>query len=136
MWSASSAPVSVRFSSLRASFRRSAASCSLTTADKAWPRPSSSSPCNRFCADSVVIDAQAERTVREAADKLQAAGYEVTVELTAGEPEKVIAESVVRHHAGVVLMGAYGHSRIRQLVVGSTTASILRTCRVPVLMFR
>jgi nucleotide-binding universal stress UspA family protein len=82
------------------------------------------------------IDAQAERSVREAADKLQAAGYEVTVELTAGEPEKVIAESVVRHHAGVVLMGAYGHSRIRQLVVGSTTASILRTCRVPVLMFR
>jgi nucleotide-binding universal stress UspA family protein len=82
------------------------------------------------------IDADAEWFAREAAGKLQAAGYEVTVELTAGHPEKVIADSVARHHIGVVLMGAYGHSRIRQLVVGSTTTAILRTCHVPVLMFR
>ncbi len=82
------------------------------------------------------IDPHAEHLAQEAAAKLQASGYEVTVELTAGEPEKVIADSIARHHISVVLMGAYGHSRIRQLVVGSTTTAILRTCHVPVLMFR
>jgi nucleotide-binding universal stress UspA family protein len=82
------------------------------------------------------IDADAGWFAGEAAAKLRAAGYDVTVELTAGEPEKVIADSVAHNHIGVVLMGAYGHSRIRQLVVGSTTTAILRTCHVPVLMFR
>ena len=33
-------------------------------------------------------------------------------------------------------MGAYGHSRIRQLVVGSTTTAMIRSCLVPVLVFR
>jgi nucleotide-binding universal stress UspA family protein len=33
-------------------------------------------------------------------------------------------------------MGAYGHSRIRQLIVGSTTTTVLRTARIPVLLLR
>lgn len=82
------------------------------------------------------IDANAEWFAQEAAAKLRTEGYDVSVEITAGEPEKIIADSVARHGIGVVLMGAYGHSRIRQLVVGSTTTAILRTCHVPVLMFR
>ncbi|MEO6054349.1 MAG: universal stress protein, partial [Chthoniobacterales bacterium] len=36
----------------------------------------------------------------------------------------------------LLVMGAYGHSRIRQLMVGSTTTAMVRTCQVPVLMFR
>ena len=40
--------------------------------------------------------------------------------------------------AGIVLLvlGAYGHSRIRQLIVGSTTTALLRLCSVPVLVLR
>lgn len=82
------------------------------------------------------IDAAAEQGAQETASKLRADGYEVTVELTDAEPEKVIATSVAQQDLGVVLMGAYGHSRIRQLVVGSTTTAVLRSCHVPVLMFR
>lgn len=33
-------------------------------------------------------------------------------------------------------MGAYGHSRIREFILGSTTTTMVRTCLVPVLMFR
>jgi nucleotide-binding universal stress UspA family protein len=33
-------------------------------------------------------------------------------------------------------MGAYGHSRIRQMIIGSTTAEMVRSCKVPVLMIR
>jgi len=33
-------------------------------------------------------------------------------------------------------MGAYGHSRIRHLMVGSTTTTLLRLSTVPVLILR
>jgi len=33
-------------------------------------------------------------------------------------------------------MGAYGHSPIRQFILGSTTTTMVRTCQIPVLMFR
>ena len=33
-------------------------------------------------------------------------------------------------------MVAYGHSRIRSLLIGSTTTALLRACRIPVLVFR
>jgi nucleotide-binding universal stress UspA family protein len=33
-------------------------------------------------------------------------------------------------------MGAYGHSPIRQFILGSNTTSMVRTCQIPVLMFR
>jgi nucleotide-binding universal stress UspA family protein len=33
-------------------------------------------------------------------------------------------------------MGAYGHSRIRQLIVGSTTTQVLRRCQIPILLLR
>jgi nucleotide-binding universal stress UspA family protein len=33
-------------------------------------------------------------------------------------------------------MGAYGHSRIRNLFVGSTTTEMIRSCKVPILLFR
>jgi len=33
-------------------------------------------------------------------------------------------------------MAAYGHSPIREFILGSTTTPTVRTCQVPVLMFR
>jgi nucleotide-binding universal stress UspA family protein len=32
-------------------------------------------------------------------------------------------------------MGAYGHSRVRNLILGSTTTHLIRTCHVPVMLF-
>lgn len=58
------------------------------------------------------------------------------IELRPGEAETVIL-SAMRHAAGdLLVMGAYGHSRIRELLVGSTTTTMLRKSRVPVLLFR
>ncbi|MDF1750857.1 MAG: universal stress protein, partial [Alphaproteobacteria bacterium] len=36
----------------------------------------------------------------------------------------------------LLVMGAYGHSRIRNLIIGSTTSAMLRLCKIPVMMFR
>ena len=38
--------------------------------------------------------------------------------------------------AALLVMGAYGHSRIRQLIVGSTTTTLLRVSELPVLILR
>lgn len=53
-----------------------------------------------------------------------------------GEVELAL-RGVLREKSGdLLLMGAYGHSRIREFIVGSTTTAMLRTCRVPLLLFR
>jgi nucleotide-binding universal stress UspA family protein len=36
----------------------------------------------------------------------------------------------------MLVMGAYGHSRVRTLLIGRTTTALLRACRIPVLVFR
>jgi nucleotide-binding universal stress UspA family protein len=33
-------------------------------------------------------------------------------------------------------MGAYGHSLIRAMIIGSTTAQMMRSCKIPVVLFR
>lgn len=82
------------------------------------------------------IDAQAEWFLAEAAAGLVAAGYDVSHEAIPGAPEDVLSAALTREKAGLLVMGAYGHSRIRQLMVGSTTTAMVRTCGTPVLMFR
>lgn len=82
------------------------------------------------------IDENAEWYLQEAAEKLRKAGYEVHAQSVSGEAEKIIAQQVESQSIDLVLMGAYGHSRIRNYVVGSTTSELLRTCQVPLLMFR
>jgi nucleotide-binding universal stress UspA family protein len=36
----------------------------------------------------------------------------------------------------ILVMGAYGHSALRTLIFGSTTTTVLRTVRAPVLLVR
>ncbi|PHQ71937.1 MAG: hypothetical protein COB97_00755 [Paracoccus sp.] len=36
----------------------------------------------------------------------------------------------------MLVMGAYGHSRIRSLMIGSTTTQMIQSCKVPLLLFR
>ncbi|MCC5842027.1 MAG: universal stress protein [Opitutales bacterium] len=82
------------------------------------------------------IDEKAEWYLQEAAGKLRETGYTVHAEAIAGTPETVISGQVTKHAIQLLVMGAYGHSRIRQLMVGSTTTEMVRTCQIPVLMFR
>lgn len=59
-----------------------------------------------------------------------------TGDIRAGNAEQVISDAVRDGAIDLLVMGAYGHSRIRQLIVGSTTSTMLRTCQVPVLLLR
>tara|TARA_B110000285_G_scaffold182012_1_gene205587 strand:+ start:6479 stop:7252 length:774 start_codon:yes stop_codon:yes gene_type:complete len=72
----------------------------------------------------------------EAKQTLSEAGFEVSAEIRDGEPDKVIGEAVAEDHIDLLVMGAYGHSHIRHLIVGSTTTAMIRTVQIPVLLFR
>lgn len=74
--------------------------------------------------------------MRWAVECLAVAGFSAHGEFRAGEAEVAIADYVRDADIDLLVMGAYGHSRIRQLIVGSTTTTMLRTCHVPVLLLR
>jgi nucleotide-binding universal stress UspA family protein len=82
------------------------------------------------------IDDNARYYLEETAGKLRNAGFEVTTHATVGLAEEVISAAVKEHGINLLVMGAYGHSRIREFILGSTTTTMVRTCLVPVLMFR
>ncbi|MCH9806490.1 MAG: universal stress protein [Alphaproteobacteria bacterium] len=74
--------------------------------------------------------------IEHAAGILNAAGYDVKSEIVPGEPDKVIAKAVENDDFDLMLMGAYGHSRIRNLIIGSTTTEMIRSCKIPIVLFR
>ncbi len=80
--------------------------------------------------------ASARKQLDEAKDSLQAKGFSVSTELLPGHADTVIPDLVKSHGASVLVMGAYGHSRLRHLIVGSTTTTLLRVSEVPILVLR
>ncbi len=79
---------------------------------------------------------EAKRAIEGAAALLKGAGYPVKTEIVSGQPEKLIAERAEAGDFDLMIMGAYSHSRIRSLFIGSTSSEMIRACKVPVLLFR
>lgn len=80
--------------------------------------------------------AESQKRLHDAGSILQAGGYSVRAEIVAGQPDAVITRTVETEGIDLLVMGAYGHSRIRSLVIGSTTTEMIRSCKVPVMLFR
>ena len=74
--------------------------------------------------------------IQWAHEKLASAGFEVHSGIRPGNADAVISQYVSANAIDVLVMGAYGHSRIRHLIVGSTTTATIRTCLIPVLLLR
>lgn len=53
-----------------------------------------------------------------------------------GDVEGALTAEARRVEADMLLMGAYGHSPLRTMIVGSTTTAMLRALPIPVLLFR
>jgi nucleotide-binding universal stress UspA family protein len=81
-------------------------------------------------------DAAHQAALQGARDQLASSGLRVSEVLRPGSPASVIAAMVKELEIDLLAMGAYGHSHIREFIVGSTTSKMVRTCAVPVLMFR
>jgi nucleotide-binding universal stress UspA family protein len=77
-----------------------------------------------------------EQRLNAAAERLREAGYTISATLKSGDPDHLIAETVKAEQMDLLVMGAYGHSRIRTLMIGSTTTAVLRTTAVSTLVIR
>jgi nucleotide-binding universal stress UspA family protein len=78
----------------------------------------------------------AEETLGSAVGRLLAAGRHCERKVLAGDVEGVIAAAADPETTDLLVIGAYGHNRIREFFIGSTTTELLRTQNMPLLCFR
>lgn len=65
---------------------------------------------------------------------LQARGLTVTVEIVTGHPARTIADRAAALGASHLVIGTHGHGAFYDLVVGSTTQSVLKLAPCPILV--
>ncbi len=84
----------------------------------------------------VVSDRKAAGLIEEAQAYLEAHDIEVEYVLKQGDPSEVIVAYARECSADLLVMGAYGHTKVRELVVGSTTAYAINHAPCPLLLLR
>lgn len=77
-----------------------------------------------------------QNELEKALSTLVSSGLKVQGEIRPGEVESALHAYQAEHAIDLLVMGAYGHSRIRQFLVGSTTTTMLRTATLPILLLR
>lgn len=85
----------------------------------------------------LTVDQSATIDSSEAIQRLQAAGYTVKSHNEKSDQiDQAIASYVTSNKIDLLVTGAYSHSRIRNVLLGSTTASLIKACHVPLILIR
>mgnify|MGYP002628653266 CR=1 FL=1 len=85
----------------------------------------------------VVESAKGNIETSEAEQTLRKAGFTVILKTEQNHhADQAISSYVVENEIDLLITGAYSHSRVRSLLLGSTTASLIKACKVPLLLFR
>ncbi len=79
---------------------------------------------------------EAVKGLDDARAMLKVAGIAAETSILPGQPETALGKLVDEAQFDMLVMGAYGHSRIRNLIIGSTTTAMIRSCKVPVVLIR
>jgi len=74
--------------------------------------------------------------LKKAESMLSGLESEITLAIRAGDVEPALHQYQEEHDIDILVMGAYGHSRIRQFLVGSTTTTMLKTAQKPLVILR
>ncbi len=74
--------------------------------------------------------------LKKAETMLSGLGVDIQLAIRAGDVEPALHEYQDEHDIDLLVMGAYGHSRIRQFLVGSTTTTMLKTAEKPLVILR
>lgn len=83
------------------------------------------------------VNEKNQQLLDSAKTQLEGEGHqEVVTALKSGEVEGTLLGYLKKQELDMIIMGAYGHSRIRQFLVGSTTTNLLRQSPVPILLMR
>jgi len=91
-------------------------------------------PCHLVMVGADTATASAD--LARARQILEMARFETVAVILPGEPEAALSRYQQEQGIDLMIMGAYGHSRIRHLLVGSTTTAMLRKSTIPLLLLR
>ncbi len=91
---------------------------------------------NRTLQLLVVGDASMEKALTEAKDYLADHAVSANCMRCTGDPAEQIVDYAGSHDISILVMGAYGHSKVRELLLSSTTAYVLNHTPCPVLLVR
>lgn len=89
--------------------------------------------------DLVMVGADtsdARASIEAAANHLREYRHQVNYEIRSGEVEPTLHEYQREKNIDLMVMGAYGHSRIRNFLIGSTTTRMLQRTETPILLLR
>lgn len=90
-----------------------------------------------YVSDDATLSEEAKTMLNQAEKTLKDNGYHsVNVVCLQDDVCDGIAGHVVNQAIDLLIMGAYGHSAIRHLLIGSTTTELMRRCKISVLLFR
>lgn len=81
-------------------------------------------------------DGGLEGALNDAVQRLRAAGRPAEAVLEKGRAEDVIGAFAAEREIDLLAMGAYGQSRLKSLMIGSTTSALIRACQIPVAVYR
>lgn len=71
-----------------------------------------------------------------AQQKLEEKGFNVTVSFIEGNIHDSLMEYKEAHDIGLIVMGAFGHSKLRHLFLGSNTLKMLERSKVPMMVLK
>jgi nucleotide-binding universal stress UspA family protein len=88
----------------------------------------------------VMVGTESEETgghMEWAKTQLGQAGFDVQTAILPGDVKTALCNYRDQHDVDMLVMGAYGHSKIRQFFVGSTTTKMIQhTSHIPLLLLR
>ncbi len=90
-----------------------------------------------LCAPDGGPDEEAAKSAGQLAEHFTRKGWKAEIRM--GEPRggaRAIRNLAYECDADLLVMGAYGHSRLREFVLGGVTEDILKDCVIPVFLFR
>lgn len=109
------------------------------TADKAIDRIAHSPLLAKLSGHVVMVDKDTpenQSCLENACNMLTTKGHQVQSHLLQGDINASLMDFQERFNIELKVMGAYGHSRIREFIIGSNTTKMLATSTVPVLILR
>jgi nucleotide-binding universal stress UspA family protein len=77
-----------------------------------------------------------QEQLKRAERLLSTQGSEIHTAIRDGDVEQTLHAYQQENDIDILIMGAYGHSRIRRFLVGSTTTKMLETARKPLVILR
>ncbi len=84
-----------------------------------------------------VEETMGKTDMTDAIAQLKEAGFKTINQSIQHEcPDTAISDYVLNNHINLLAMGSYSHSRIHNLLLGSTTASLIKKCKIPLLLLR